>query len=411
MNILVIAYACEPNRGSEPGVGWNWVRLMADDEKHNITVLTRANNKPVIDKYLEKYSDMKAEFIYYDLPEWILKYKHGDRGIKLFFTLWQRGVIKYMKRNLNLNFYDLIWDFNFGSLNLPLFTYKLKKKYVIGPVSTKKKMPSPYIQKMSIKRRVKYGIQQFMKEHLWSNPIVWKALKKADYVVLCNEMSKEFLPKCQRKRAKVIFHNGIEEKDYPKYQKQENNNSKLELIYAGRLIDTKNIETAINALKIVKDGGRDFVFDIYGNGNLKDKLRRQVRELGLEGKVIFHKKITQQELFKEYIKKDCFLFPSLLEISSTAVMEAMFCGLLPICLDIRCMEFIFENSPVIKIPCISPKDDAKEIAKRILDLEKADIIERKNRCYDFARSNFIWETRKDEILWLLNKEDETQESL
>lgn len=407
MNILVIAYACEPNRGSEPGVGWNWVRLMADDEKHNITVLTRANNKPVIDKYLEKYSDMKAEFIYYDLPEWILKYKHGDRGIKLFFTLWQRGVIKYMKRNLNLNLYDLIWDFNFGSLNLPLFTYKLKKKYVIGPVSTKKKMPSPYIQKMCVKRRVKYEIQQFMKEHLWSNPIVWKALKKADYIVLCNEMSKEFLPKCQRKRAKVIFHNGIEEKDYPKYQKQENNNSKLELIYAGRLIDTKNIETAINALKIVKDSGRDFVFDIYGNGNLKEKLRRQVRELGLEGKVIFHKKISQQELFKEYIKKDCFLFPSLLEISSTAVMEAMFCGLLPICLDIRCMEFIFENSPVIKIPCISPKDDAKEIAKRILDLEKADIIERKNRCYDFARSNFIWETRKDEILWLLNREDET----
>ena len=211
MNILTIAYACEPDRGSEPGVGWNWVKLMSDNKEHKVTVLTRANNKSVIDKYRKSHNDMKADFIYYDLPEGILKYKHGDRGIKLFYSLWQMGVIRHIKKNIDLSQYDLIWDFNFGSLNLPLFTYKLKKKYVVGPVSTKKKMPTPYIKEMSVKERIKYAIQQFMKEHLWSNPIVWKALKKADRVILCNEMSKEFLPKCQRQKAEVVFHNGIVE--------------------------------------------------------------------------------------------------------------------------------------------------------------------------------------------------------
>lgn len=411
MNILVIAYACEPNRGSEPGVGWNWVKLMADSKEHNITVITRANNKEVIDNYMMSYSDMRADFMYYDLPKWILRYKHGDRGIKLFFTLWQRGVIKYIKKSVDLGRYDLVWDFNFGSLNMPLFTYKLKKKYVIGPVSTKKKMPGSYIKKMNIKSKIKYAICQFMKEHLWSNPIVWKSLKKADTVILCNEMSKEFLPKCQKQRAKVVFHNGIVEEDYPQYKGNCEYRDKLTLIYAGRLIDTKNIETAVNALKIVKDKGKKFLFDIYGNGSLKNQLKKQVEQLELEEEVIFHEKVSQQELFSEYMKKDCFLFPSLLEISSTAVMEAMFCGLIPICLDINCMEFILDNSPAIKIPCISPKEDAKEIANRILNLKETDIREKKSECYKFAKKHFIWETRKSKIALLLNKLDETQENL
>lgn len=411
MNILVIAYACEPDRGSEPGVGWNWVKLMAQNENHHITVLTRANNKPVIEKYMNSHDDMKAEFIYYDLPRKILKYKHGDRGIKLFFSLWQYGAIKYIQKNVNLSQFDCVWDFNFGSLNMPLFTYKLRKKYVIGPVSTKKKMPRAYIKEMGFKWRMKYAIQQFMKENLWSNPVVWKALKKADRVILCNEMSREFLPKCQRQKAQVIFHNGIVEEDYPRYEEKQTYGSKLELIYAGRLIDTKNLATAIRGLKIVKDCGRDFSFDIYGNGYLKEKLKKQVRELGLEKHIIFHDKVSQQQLFEEYVKKDCFLFPSLLEISSTAVMEAMYCGLIPICLDIRCMEFILNDSPVLRVPCISPEADAKAIAEMILTLEVSHIRQQKKACYDYAKKHFVWETRRKEIQLLLEQPDKIQETL
>ena len=40
--ILVSAYACEPLKGSEQGVGWNWVLQLA--KKNNVHVITRANN-------------------------------------------------------------------------------------------------------------------------------------------------------------------------------------------------------------------------------------------------------------------------------------------------------------------------------------------------------------------------------
>ena len=37
--VLLSAYACEPNKGSEPGVGWNWAKHLA--EKYEIYVITR----------------------------------------------------------------------------------------------------------------------------------------------------------------------------------------------------------------------------------------------------------------------------------------------------------------------------------------------------------------------------------
>ena len=42
--ILLSAYACEPNRGSEPGVGWNWA-LQLNKLGYDIKVVTRLNNK------------------------------------------------------------------------------------------------------------------------------------------------------------------------------------------------------------------------------------------------------------------------------------------------------------------------------------------------------------------------------
>lgn len=50
MKILLSAYACEPNKGSEPGVGWGWATELA--KHHQVWVLTRDNNQPVIEEYL-----------------------------------------------------------------------------------------------------------------------------------------------------------------------------------------------------------------------------------------------------------------------------------------------------------------------------------------------------------------------
>ncbi len=47
LKVLMSAYACEPGKGSEPEVGWQWAMRMA--RFHDVTVLTRANNRAAIE--------------------------------------------------------------------------------------------------------------------------------------------------------------------------------------------------------------------------------------------------------------------------------------------------------------------------------------------------------------------------
>ena len=53
MKILISAYACEPDNGSEPAAGWNWVCELSK-KGHQLYVITRENNKSSIKSYLKK---------------------------------------------------------------------------------------------------------------------------------------------------------------------------------------------------------------------------------------------------------------------------------------------------------------------------------------------------------------------
>ena len=62
------AYACEPEKGSEPGVGWGWANGLASHV--DLTVATRANNQPVIEKYYSENpgypGGARPKFLYHD---------------------------------------------------------------------------------------------------------------------------------------------------------------------------------------------------------------------------------------------------------------------------------------------------------------------------------------------------------
>ena len=48
IRILAFAYACEPARGSEPGAGWAWARMLA--RLGETWVITRRDYQDAIDR-------------------------------------------------------------------------------------------------------------------------------------------------------------------------------------------------------------------------------------------------------------------------------------------------------------------------------------------------------------------------
>ena len=98
LKVLISAYACEPGRGSEPEVGWQWALQMA--RFHDVTVLTRANNRPVIEAGLDALRGRQAlpEFVYHEASPFALEVKRGARAHKMYYILWQHSAREVVER-------------------------------------------------------------------------------------------------------------------------------------------------------------------------------------------------------------------------------------------------------------------------------------------------------------------------
>jgi len=136
LNILLSAYACEPNKGSEPEVGWKWA-LALSKRGHQVYVITRKNNKNIIDEYLKKNSLDNLKFIYFDFPSWILKTIKGKSNAYAYFYifLWQIGIFFAIKPVLKKIKFDFIHHVTFASLRFPSFLSLYNIPFIYGPVA------------------------------------------------------------------------------------------------------------------------------------------------------------------------------------------------------------------------------------------------------------------------------------
>ena len=90
------AYACEPNKGSEPGVGWNWAIQMAN--WNEVYVITRSNNKDVIEAYLKRNPVEHLHFYYHDCSALKRKLKKLPNGIFIYYKMWQKEILPLASR-------------------------------------------------------------------------------------------------------------------------------------------------------------------------------------------------------------------------------------------------------------------------------------------------------------------------
>src|SRR5438094_9800878 len=130
--ILISAYACDPERGSEPGVGWHLVRQMSRFEE--VWVITRANNRGAIEQAVAREPLPNAHFVYFDLPRWLRFWKRGQAGILLYYYLWQVGVYFIARKSHREIGFDLIHHLTFAKYWAPSFLVLLPVPFLWGPL-------------------------------------------------------------------------------------------------------------------------------------------------------------------------------------------------------------------------------------------------------------------------------------
>lgn len=108
------------------------------------------------------------------------------------------------------------------------------------------------------------------------------------------------------------------------------------LVSIGRLAKEKNLDQIIGYMKRMETGNITLL--IVGDGPYRQKLEKDVRDSGLEGKVIFTGMIAPEEIPYYYHLGDIFVSASNSETQGLTYMEALASGLPAICRRDPCIE-------------------------------------------------------------------------
>ena len=103
------------------------------------------------------------------------------------------------------------------------------------------------------------------------------------------------------------------------------------IIYVGRFNHEKRIDRLITAFSMIADKFPGWHVDIFGDGNEKENLLRQIDEMKLKDRVIIHE--PTKAIYDEYKRSEMLVLCSEHEASPLVLVEAMACGVPCVSLD------------------------------------------------------------------------------
>lgn len=144
----------------------------------------------------------------------------------------------------------------------------------------------------------------------------------------------------------------------------------LRLVYVGRLARAKGLFEAIDALRALARGGREFELRIAGEGAAMAELLAAVEAAGVKDRVRFLGPVFGSDKTRLWLESDVFVFPSYSEGLPYALLEAMAAGCVPVTTPVAAIPDVIRDG--VHGLLVAPKDVcALALALAALDDDRA----------------------------------------
>ena len=387
MNVLLSAYACLPDSGSEPGNGWNWAMHLAE-RGINVTVLTRGEGRKEIEAYQRDHPKANVDFGYVTVPTKLFK-----PGSGIHYALWQMlavGVARGLDREKK---FDVVHHVTYTSIHVPTQLWRLGIPTVFGPVGGGQTAPTGMLEYFGPSRRSEER-RTLLTRALPYSPFHRRWLGKMSSVLAANNDTLELIREMGRPDVRLQFDNGVGiEYLTPEPRSFRAGATPVRLVWVGRLLPRKALPMALDALAKVT---HDWMLTIVGNGMPEAEVRQMIAERGLTGRVHWAgRRLTWDEVRAAYLEHDALLFTSLRETSGVQLLEAMALGLPVITLDLHGARDVVPEDAGIKVPVTTPAEVVCGLATAIdrfasMSMEQKNAMSRAG--LEFARTS-TWPAR------------------
>lgn len=368
MNILLSAYACEPFKGSEPAVGWNWAQELSK-QGHKVYVVTRKNNESNINKYY-KNKPKKIKFIYYDLPNLFIKlFSRKGKSNQLsflYFFFWQIGIYFVIKSYIKKIKFDYIHHVTFVSLRYPSFLCYLNVPFLLGPVAGGDKVPIKLRKKFFLKNKLFEYFRDLINYLIKFSPLHTYMFRNCKKIFYNSNETKELIPRKFYHKSKKMLAISIDENEISK--KPQEIKKKINICYIGRLEQLKGIDILIDTFYLIKSKNKNVNFNIVGTGTHDLQIKKKINNLKLGKDIKWQKYMPRIKLLRFYKQNNFLIFPSLRDSGGMVLLEAMSKGTVVAGLNIGGPNEIIDKYTGIKINTknYSYNDIIKKLSNEIL---------------------------------------------
>ncbi len=346
MKILLSAYSCEPNKGSEPGVGWHWAIELAR-MGNKVWVITRANNQTVIDEALSIDPIANLHFKYYDLPKWVKRWKKIPGGVYLYYLLWQVGAYRVAKSLTEEVAFDWVHHITFGVFRLPSLMAFLGIPFIFGPLGGGESSPKSLRSSFPLRGYILDWFRDFSNWFVSIDPLLHAIFRRSRIILCKTAETKAAIPQPYQDKCRLYLEIGIEplDRDLPNLETRNSRpDGEFRLLYVGRLVYWKGLHFGLQAFAQFQQQMPNSRLTVIGKGSDANWLQNIAKELKIEQAIDWIDWMPQQQVLEYYARHDVFLFPSLHDSSGNVVLEALSSGLPVVCLNLGGPGVMVNNS-------------------------------------------------------------------
>jgi glycosyltransferase involved in cell wall biosynthesis len=399
MKVLLSAFACGPDQGSEPGIGWNWVRQIG--RKHEVWLLT-------VDAYrgeMERGVPANVHVIYvpsHRLYAWLLT--RGVRGVDwVYYYWWQVKVYRIARRLQRKIGFDLAHHVTFGSWRTPSLLCLLPIPLIWGPVGGGETVPGPLRAEMGWKGRVFEGVREICQHVSQWDPFVRLTMRRATTILAANRDTAAIIPARYQAKVRTFPNIGMHasEQIEPALHGDKETAGFLVLL-AGMLEPRKGVSLALKAFERLVRSRADATLLVIGKGRERARLAALAARLGLGDRVRFLGSLPRAQVLGRMQAADALLHPSLRDSGGVVLLEAMMAGKPVVCLDLGGPGEIITDECGFKVRAGDPDQVVSDLAAALEKLAADPAL--RQRMGEAGRrrvwERFDWDKRGEEMMEL-----------
>jgi glycosyltransferase involved in cell wall biosynthesis len=361
LRVLLSVYACEPGKGSDPGVGWSMALGAA--REHDVWVLTRENNRSTIEADLERSPVDNLHFVYFDLPAWARFWKRGQKGLHLYYYLWQVGSLRAARRAHAEATFDLVHHVTFVKYWIPSRVgARLDVPFIWGPVGGGETVPKGFRGEFGLRGRLfelARGIGRWAGDH---DPLVRETARRSAVALATTATVAARIARLGARDIRVVSEAALPAPDVEHLAAMPppDPTRPLRAVSLGRLQHFKGFHLGIEAFALADIPESEYW--IIGGGPERRNLEELCQTLGVTDRVRFFGELPRAEALELLADSHVLMHPSLRESGGWVCLEGMAAGRPVVCFDLGGPGVQVTGETGVKVPAVDRKQAVRDVA-------------------------------------------------